>query len=391
MPQPNMDIAQWNNVVVVERSRLVRACLRYTGNADVAEDLAQETLIEAWRNRHKVIDRAGVQPWLYAIARNVCLRWQRQHGREQACLADAPPDTGGTPLIDAVPDAYDWEAELERDELAVLLDRALALLPPETRTLLVQRYIAESSHAEIAARLGLSENVVAVRLHRGKLAFRRVLETNLRADAAVYGLCDAATDGWQPTPLWCPLCGEARLVGRRATTTEPFELQCPHCHIAPGGMLIQSGLIDGDLFAGVKGWKAMYRRWYQAQYSQLQRAVRDGVMACDRCGCIVPIQRPLPPSVPPPHRGIRGIYGACDGCGSSWYSSLNGLVLHVPQLQPFWRDHPRMRVLPEQPIEVAGQPALLKRCESRDGRAWLDVLVARDTLALIDVHSGAQQ
>ncbi len=56
-----------------ERARLVRLCAYLTGDAQAAEDLAQETLVEAWRHAHKLHDPHGREPWLRAIARNVCL------------------------------------------------------------------------------------------------------------------------------------------------------------------------------------------------------------------------------------------------------------------------------------------------------------------------------
>ena len=66
-----------------QRDRLARFCARLTGNPAVAEDLAQETLFEAWRSREKLRDVAEIAPWLSAIARNVCLRWQRAQMRER--------------------------------------------------------------------------------------------------------------------------------------------------------------------------------------------------------------------------------------------------------------------------------------------------------------------
>jgi RNA polymerase sigma factor (sigma-70 family) len=77
-------------------------------------------------------------------------------------------------------DDFDLEVDLERDDLAWLLDRALALLPPETREILVQKYVEECPQADVAARLGLTEGAVEARLQRGKLALRRVLTTDVR-------------------------------------------------------------------------------------------------------------------------------------------------------------------------------------------------------------------
>src|SRR6266567_3288194 len=62
-------------VLPAERARLVRLCTTITGNGDVAEDLAQETLLEAWRHLHELRDPERRAQWLSGIARNVCLRF----------------------------------------------------------------------------------------------------------------------------------------------------------------------------------------------------------------------------------------------------------------------------------------------------------------------------
>jgi RNA polymerase sigma-70 factor (ECF subfamily) len=69
------DFGVWQGA---ERARLVRLCAVLTGDAEAAEDFAQETLLEAWRHRHKLTDTCGADRWLTAIARNVCLRWSRR-------------------------------------------------------------------------------------------------------------------------------------------------------------------------------------------------------------------------------------------------------------------------------------------------------------------------
>ncbi|MBA3946336.1 MAG: RNA polymerase sigma factor [Herpetosiphonaceae bacterium] len=389
--QSGAALAPFEAMLASERSRLVRLCGYIVNNADVAEDLAQETLLEAWRYRHRLSDPQGTSAWLSAIARNVCLRWLRRNGRDQTRLVLPSTTAGNTvaDVVDSLPDPFDIEVELERDELALLLDRALGLLPPETRTVLVQKYVEELPHAVIAARLGLSENAVAVRVHRGKLAIRHVLATELHADAAVYGLTAEGSNEWQATRLWCPLCGQSYLRGRLATLMQPFALQCPHCQGAPGGLFIEAGLNQLQLFSGVKGFKASYSRlcsWMRAYQS---RTLHAATVLCAQCGGEVVVSRRLGPTVPLQHRGIRGVYARCAHCGTTSYASLNGLILNVPAVQPFWRHYPRMRVLPEQEIEVAGRPTLLKRCESLDGHAWLDILVDPDTLDVLRVDGAS--
>src|SRR5215472_14181678 len=132
--------------LLFERVRLVRLCATITGNTDIAEDLAQETLLEAWRHLRELRDPQRRAQWLSGIARHVCLRWARKRGRDLAHLIETRPDeeTMLADLEDNQADDFDLEVELERKELIELLDRALASLPSETRTILVKRYVEES-------------------------------------------------------------------------------------------------------------------------------------------------------------------------------------------------------------------------------------------------------
>jgi DNA-directed RNA polymerase specialized sigma24 family protein len=57
-----------------ERTRLVRLCARITGHSEVAEDLAQETLLEAWKYQHALRDREKRSQWLSGIDHCLCLR-----------------------------------------------------------------------------------------------------------------------------------------------------------------------------------------------------------------------------------------------------------------------------------------------------------------------------
>src|SRR5688572_13543019 len=99
-----------------EQARLVRVCTYLSGDPAVADDLAQETLIEAWRNRHKLVDPQGYSAWLSAIARNVCLRWRRSRGRELS--HDASPtlteDTSSFSLDSLPAEEFDLDVDLER-------------------------------------------------------------------------------------------------------------------------------------------------------------------------------------------------------------------------------------------------------------------------------------
>jgi len=141
--------------LAVERARLVRLCARLTGDAGAAEDLAQETLLVAFQHEQALRDPAKRTQWLSGIARNLCLHWGRRKGLERARFAYPYPYDAAFPPdeADARTDDVDLEGDLERGELVDLLDRALALLPPDTRAALVQHYVHASPHARRAGDL----------------------------------------------------------------------------------------------------------------------------------------------------------------------------------------------------------------------------------------------
>src|SRR5215468_9650719 len=137
------------DILARERWRLVGLCAVMVHNSEVAEDLAQETLYEAWRHRDRLRDDARIVEWLSGIARNVCRRWLQRQQRD-AIHALLPPtgqrdDAMGVPAatLETLPGDLDLETELERAELAQLLDRAMARLPAQTRTILQEHFIDE--------------------------------------------------------------------------------------------------------------------------------------------------------------------------------------------------------------------------------------------------------
>jgi RNA polymerase sigma factor (sigma-70 family) len=375
--------AAWDLALPAERARLVRLCAYLTGTSDASEDLAQETLVEAWRHAHKLHDPSGRDRWLAAIARNVCHRWLRARGRELARRAHAPLDTNAAEPVDGPADECDVEVDLERHELAQLLDRALALLPPVTRQILIESYVEESPQAEVAARLGLSEGAVAMRLRRGKLALRRVLATDLSQEAASYGLIDEAAQEWHETRIWCSSCGQRRYMGAYNQRTGDLVLQCPACRYCG----VNLAHIDrGEPLRGGKGHRPALSRLVACADSYFRRALAHGMVPCGTCRRPVLLRMGMPDYVPLAIRHLRGMYLRCDRCGCAHDLTLAGLALWSPAGRRFWRAHPRLRTLPEREVEAAGRAALVTSFESVADAARLDVVSARDTYEILSVH-----
>jgi RNA polymerase sigma-70 factor (ECF subfamily) len=135
--------------------------LAVLGNSADAEDVTQQTFLNAYRAFQRGERPEKAHNWLIKIAHNVCrMRW-RQSGRRPQ---EVPLERAGEP---AAPDD-------ERPSLDVLLS-ALAKLPFNQRAAIVMREVEDRSYAEIAEVLGVSVPAVEALLFRarGNLRERR--------------------------------------------------------------------------------------------------------------------------------------------------------------------------------------------------------------------------
>jgi RNA polymerase sigma-70 factor (ECF subfamily) len=368
------------SIFLAQREPLIRFCTRITQRHDVAEDLVQETLIEAWRRVDALRDPQAIHAWIFGIARHVCLRWLRRQRGEQAHLYLPPDDIGPSAEIAA---DFDLDVELERDELATLLDRALALLPADARAILVQKYVEESPHAEIAQRLGLSEGAVAMRLQRGKLAFRRVLVTQLRDEAHAFGLVTDHDDTWTATRIWCPFCGCSPLLCQDDRVADRLVFRCADRCIGADGQIVLT--TRERLIGGLRSHKAMLSRQLAYANTFYRRGIDLHQAECPLCTHAMQITTQLLSNVRPILNSLHGVRFSCSACGYTDTNQLYHLALDLPATQQFWRTHPRMRVLPERVVDLAGRPAVLITFESIRDSARLDILSDQMTLAIVDV------
>lgn len=339
-----------------ERARIERLCAVLTGDPDAAPDLAQETLLQAWRIRDRLTDPAGSGPWLDAVARHVCRRWRvdaaRRHAREQL-TAEEPAPGWRDPLRDPLADL------LERHELGELLDRALRLLPAETREVLVGRYVEDRLPHQLAARLGSSPEAVSMRLVRGRARLRELLETELADEplAAVwrsrYGV------SWRATRLRCPDCGRATIAYRRDDHRAVVELRCTACtplHLSAAyrldnpvlGGLLRDARRPSTVVGRMAAWAAEF--W--------PAATAGGPVSCTRCGAPVaaaPYHRedPLDP------RTRRGWVVSCAACGEQLSTSLAGLALALPETRALRAVRPALCAEPSRATSLDGRPALV--------------------------------
>lgn len=380
-----------SQALAAERPRLVRLCRHWAGAPDVAEDLAQETLLEAWRLLDRLREPEGLSAWLAAIARNVCYRWARSHGRERAHTTSfALPDDAGDELSPLLADALalaqdDPVAQVERAEVASLLTRALAPLPDSTRALTLASVVSETPAAELAQTFGLSEGAVRVRLHRGRQALRRALTGELRAEAEALDLTLPAAPIWQESRIWCPFCGVSHLRYRIDRETGEYAFVCAG---ACEGQAVAGRAVSTDLVAQVSSPKSLLTRHCLLLATAYREALAGPPETCDCGGRITFASWPTDDMSP---GGLRrapfGIFGVCSNCGLVDDSTAWHLTLDTPEAQQFWRRYPRMRRLPMTQIERDNRLAIVTGFASADGGATLQIVSDAATYAVLHVET----
>lgn len=140
--------------------------------ADLADDLAAQTFVEAYACRGSYIrDREDARPWLYGIAANLVRRHRRTEERRLRAYGRSKEDEFCELDIDSTVDMLD--ANLAGPALA----KALAALNPGDRDVLTLYALAGLSHSEIGVALGLSDGTVASRLNRARRKSRKYLRS----------------------------------------------------------------------------------------------------------------------------------------------------------------------------------------------------------------------
>jgi RNA polymerase sigma-70 factor (ECF subfamily) len=155
-------------------------CYRMLGSAHDAEDVAQETLLRAWRALDRFQRRASVQTWLYRIATNACLDELERRPRRPAPV-DPYPDEWRADAVAPVADPAARYALREGMELAFLT--AIQRLPGRQRAVLILRDVLGWTGAETAELLQTTVAAVNSALQRA----RATIEAEAPARSAVPG------------------------------------------------------------------------------------------------------------------------------------------------------------------------------------------------------------
>ena len=146
---------------------ILNLMLRMTGSEQDALDLTQETFVRAYEKLEKFNPSASFFPWLYTMGLNLARDFLRRAKRSP--IESYEPDDSFSIEIDQ----YDRLA----DQIDVQkVSEVLLSLPFDYREALLLRFHEGLSVGEVAYALGLSLSAAKMRIHRGLLKLRQLLE-----------------------------------------------------------------------------------------------------------------------------------------------------------------------------------------------------------------------
>ncbi len=137
---------------------------RLTGSADRAEDLLQESFLQAWRSLDRLREPARARAWLLAILRHC-------HAHRRRAQARRPASSWTGPELDALAAPAGPDARDDADLLQAGLDR----LDERFKLPFLMVYLEGHSCRETAEALGLPLGTVLSRIHRARLHLRESL------------------------------------------------------------------------------------------------------------------------------------------------------------------------------------------------------------------------
>ena len=160
----NGDPDAFASLIRIHQRMIHSLTYRMTGSMAEADDLAEETFIKAYDQLDSYRGDAKFSSWLYRIAINLCLDWQRrERSRTRAMRAWAQERDCGQPS--------------PSEDLGKRLQSALMRLPAKQRAAITLTVYEGMSHAEVAGVLGCTVAAVSWRVFAARRRLVKILST----------------------------------------------------------------------------------------------------------------------------------------------------------------------------------------------------------------------
>jgi RNA polymerase sigma-70 factor (ECF subfamily) len=142
---------------------LTKYLARRVGSIDDREDVLQEILLGIHNSRHTYLPSRPFYPWMFAVARNILIKYYRNTHKQNANLVEMEMQSIASPE----------KSEAEITETLTEITHLIQELPGNQRKIISMLKIQGFSIKEVAAKLGLSDANVKVIAHRGYQKLRK--------------------------------------------------------------------------------------------------------------------------------------------------------------------------------------------------------------------------
>ncbi|MBE6259546.1 MAG: sigma-70 family RNA polymerase sigma factor [Prevotella sp.] len=155
---------EFEHIVPRLRPRLKDIGRQFFGNEEMAEDIAQETLMRLWMLRERIAPQTDIEPLAVRMAKNLCVsEWRKQKVRQENSLQEA------------LTDHKDIQRDVELKEEVARLKRAVSQLKPAEQRLFRMRHEAEMDIQQISAVTGIGVRSVSAMLSTAKRKLLKIL------------------------------------------------------------------------------------------------------------------------------------------------------------------------------------------------------------------------
>lgn len=147
------------------RAPLENYCTRFLRDGATAADVTQEALLRAWTRRDQFVSESQVRPWLFRVARNLCIDTIRS--RSKVVPSASIPDRAGE---------GDAASRLDREQVATTVRRAMDNLSARHQHLLIQRDVQGVAYDQLAEEMGVTTEGARAVIFRARRCLQQSLE-----------------------------------------------------------------------------------------------------------------------------------------------------------------------------------------------------------------------
>jgi len=175
----NGDIEAFNPLVLKYEKKIYNLIYHQIRDRETAKDISQEVFLKAFKALPNFKGGSAFYSWIYRIAINSSIDFQRQRNRSKVLtFEELPPDADEVLRMSASHPSP--EKLLEEKELGKIIRKAVRKLPPGQRRVFNLRHRRELAIKEIAVLLNRSESTIKTHLHHAHRRLQDMLLPYLR-------------------------------------------------------------------------------------------------------------------------------------------------------------------------------------------------------------------